>query len=368
MKPITLFSPYIPVSAARKIKEVIKSRWIGQGQIVDDFEQAISNKFEFPSVIAVQTNSAGISLALDLIGVGKGDEVITSSLVCTATTMPILWQHATPVFADIEKKSLNIDPDAIIQKITAKTRAIIVYHWGGYPCNMHKIAQIANLYKIPVIEDASDALGAIYKNNYIGTHSDFVIFSTQPTQILTTGEGGFMVIKNPDWAKRAKIKRWYGIDRLGRTPNTQGYYDFDIKDKGLGYHFTNLQASIGLVQLEIFDKQIKRKRQIASMYSEKLKNVPGLRLIKPPKSSHPSYQLFTILVENRDEFYKMLKNKKIESSIIHERNDKYSVFGEYKTLLTNLDRIENKYMVIPSYASMTDAQVEYVIKTIKNGW
>src|SRR3989338_1978691 len=187
MDKIVMFSPYLSKNAVSYAEEVMKSRWVGQGQRVNNFENKFKSIFKIPFSVAVNNVSSAIKIALDLIGVEPGDEVITTPQTCTWTNHPILEQYAKPVFADIQYGTGNMNPNDIEKRITKKTKAIIVAHWAGYPCNMDEMSKIAQKYNLKVIEEASDAIGAKYKNKTIGTISDFTCFSFQAIKQITSG-------------------------------------------------------------------------------------------------------------------------------------------------------------------------------------
>lgn len=350
------------------LEEVMKSRWIGQGQKVSGLEDKFKSMFKIPFAVAVNEVSSAIRLALDIAGVGPGDEVITTPQTCTLTNHPILEQYANPIFTDIQYLTGNIDPEAIEKKITDKTKAIICSHWAGYPCDLDEIHNIAKRHNLAVIEDASDALGAKYKNKFIGAYSDFTCFSLQAVKQITAGEGGILsALKKSDF-ESALRKRWYGIDRKNRKPNVEGYYDFDITERGYGYHMTNINAAIALANLEDHGEIKQRRKEIVAKYREELCRVDGVTLFDFSTDRESANELFTIHVRDRDRFCKAMSSKGIEVSVVHIRNDSYSIFGGLRKDLPNLDKFSKTNISIPLHNYLADEDVNYIIKTIKNGW
>ena len=201
----------------------------------------------------MNSGTSALRLALALIGVGPGDEVISTPYTMVATNTAILEQYAKPVFADIKYHSINIDPADIGHRISDRTKAIMCVHWGGYPCDMDEIHKIASDYKIPVIEDAAHALGASYKNKPIGTISEFTTFSFQAIKHLTTGDGGLLSVKSESKFKEGLRRRWFGIDRANRKKTFIEDPVDDIKEVGYKYHMNDIAATIGLEQLKYFD-------------------------------------------------------------------------------------------------------------------
>lgn len=367
-KHISLFHPAVSKRAIKEVAEVLRSKWIGQGGKIDEFEKDLSVAFHFPYIVCVNTSSSAIRLALSIGNVAPGDEVITTALTCTLTNHPILEQFAVPVFADIQENTGNIDPKDIESRITPKTKAILCTHWGGYPADLTELNELAKKYNLVFIEDASEALGSMYKSRYVGTISRFTAFSFQAIQLLTTGEGGALTVRNLHDYKKAKIKRWYGIDRENRKPSKTGYYDFDIEEVGYGYHLNNIAAAIGITNLKRIESRLNHHREIARKYTQELSKISGITLLSQSQDRESSYHFFTILVDHRNAFVAKMKEAHIEVSIVHARNDEYSVFGGKRKDLPNLDTFTSKYICLPTHQFIHLDDVEYIVNTIRSGW
>lgn len=367
-KKIVMFSPYLSKNAISYVEEIMKSRWIGQGQKVNDFENLFKSIFNIPFPVAVNNVSSAIKIALDIAEVNPGDEVITTAQTCTWTNHPILEQYAKPVFADIQYETGNINPNDIEKRITKKTRAIIIAHWAGYPCDMDEISEIAEKRNLPVIEDASDAIGAKYKNKAIGAISDFTCFSFQAVKQITAGEGGILTLLNKKDFESAVRRRWYGIDRVNRKSTIEGYYDFDVNERGYGYHMTNINAAIGLANLEEYKKINSRRKEIVKKYREAFQKINGITLPESKNDRGSANELFTMHVKNRKKFCKMMASKGIETSIVHMRNDAYSIFEGLRKDLPSLDRFSKTNISIPLHNNLTDDDVDFIISAIKKGW
>ena len=339
--------------------------WICQGTKVDAVEKKFSQQFDIPYCTTVYSGTAALHLALRLAGVGKNDEVITTPMTCTATNIPILYSESKAVFADIQAKSMNIDPVDIKRKITPKTKAIMVVHWAGYPCDMAEILAIAKEHNLKVIEDAAHALGARYQDKYIGAVADYTCFSFQAIKQVTTVDGGMLTMKNEDEYRRAKILRWYGIDREFKGDI---YWKYQIKEIGYKYHMNDVAATILDVQLDKLNEALSRRQQIVSQYLNGLKDVPGLTLLERKSDRESGNWLFTIQVEKRDDFQKKLADNEIESHMVHVRNDICPIFGGKRLDLPVMNRVEDKYISIPLHNHLTDDDIEKIIKTIKSGW
>jgi len=367
-KRVVMFHPVVSDESIEAVSRIMRDRWIGQGTAVDAFESALREHTGACQVVAVSTNSAAVRLALALSDVGPGSEVITTPLACTATNHPILEQFATPVFADIQAGTGTIDPRDVERRITERTRAIVCYDWGGYPCDLEELSVIAERHELALIEDASEALGATYKSTPVGGIAPFTVLSFQAINIVTTGEGGALCTRNDDTGQAARARRWYGIDRRGRRPNEIGYYDFDVISVGYGYHMTNMAAAMGVANLDRMDTLVARRRQIAAQYREAFRSFPGLRLSEEAPDRMSAYHSFTIHVDRRAEFCTALRGRGIETSIVHARNDEYSVFGGRRHDLPVLDQFTQSYIAIPCHPLLTDCEVDQVIESVRGGW
>jgi dTDP-4-amino-4,6-dideoxygalactose transaminase len=363
---IVLFHPHIPKNAIKNVSEVLRTRWIGQGPKVDEFEARFKLKFNF-SASAVSTGSGtdALHLAYLLAGIGSGDEVLTPLFTCTATNLPLLYIGAKPKFVDVDPTTMNICIRDMQKKISKSTKAIVLVHYGGLPCDMSEINEMADHYGIPVIEDAAHALGAKYDGKYIGDISPYTMFSFQAIKHLTTGDGGMLMLRDRSKLSRAQRLRWFGIDRSDKQ---RGIWENDIVDLGYKYQMTDLSAAIGLAGLEEYNETIDLRQNLYRRYKSNLKNCRSVTMVDDnnPKKVHAAW-MFTILVERRKELQEKLRQSRIESGQTHYRNDRYSIFddnGHYP----NMDAIDDKYLVLPLHTKMSVNDVDLICEVIKNGW
>lgn len=362
------FHTHISERAIELASEVLQSTFVSAGEVAGQFEDALSEKLGLVNPVSVNSGTSALHLALAIAGVGPGDEVILPAQTFVATGLVILTQGATPVFADIQYETGNIDPASIRAKITDKTKAIMPVHWGGYPCDMDEINSIAEEYNIAVIEDAAHALGATYKGKPIGSISRFTAFSFQAIKHLTTGDGGALCCLNDEDYYSTINRRWFGIDRAKGKKSILGAREFDIKEIGYKYHMNNIAAAIGLGNLEDFPEHLSRRRQIANIYHDSLHNVSGLKLLDYEEDRSSSYWLFTVLVENRIGFVNKLKEHNIPTSIVDFRIDKNTVFNKFRTRLPNQERFDEAQIAIPVHNGLSDDDVAHIINCIKMGW
>jgi perosamine synthetase len=364
---IVLFHPYIPKEAIEEVTDTLKTRWIGQGPKVEKLENILKDKFfNKHSAIAVGSGTDALHLSYILAGINKDDEVVTPVFTCTATNIPFLYSGAKVIFADIQKDTLNVDPKHIKELVNEKTKAIVCVHYGGLPCDMDEIQKIADEYKIPVIEDAAQALGATYKNKSIGSISDFTAFSFQAIKHITTGDGGMISIKDNSLEEKAKRLRWFGIDRSAKQ---MGTWENDIKEVGYKYQMTDIGAAVALGSMKHFDEILKFRQKLLQEYITGLKNVDGIKVIGADyKDREHAAWICTVMADKRIDLQRKLRDYNIESNQVHYRNDRYSIFGNRRKNLPNMDYMENKYLVLPLHSKMKLEDVNKICEVVKSGW
>lgn len=363
MSTIPLFKVHMPASVKDALWQTLSSGFVGQGPRVEDFEGILREYFSNQHVLTLNSGTSGLQLALRLANVGYGDEVITTAMTCTATNMPILAAGAKIVWADINPKTGNIDPQSIAKKITSKTKAIIMVHWGGYPCDIEEINNLARMHNLKVIEDGAHALGAEYKGSKIGVHSDFVMFSLQAIKHITTVDGGLLLCKNQEDYERGKLLRWYGIDR--NQPRKDFRCEEDIAEWGYKFHMNDVAATIGIEQMKYVDGILARQRHNAKTYDEAFKNINGVQVVPWEKDRASAFWLYTLHVKNRELFCKFLAENGIVSSQVHARNDKHTCFKPYQDdQLVNVTKFTETMMCIPVGWWLTAEQVEYIASKV----
>ena len=366
---IPLFYPNISSLGSKMVNETLSTRWIGQGPKVDLFEKKfrkfyLNNKLQ---AIAVGSGTDALHLAYLLADIKKGDEVLAPVFTCTATNLPLLYIGAKPVFVDIDPTTMNLNIEDIEKKITKKTKAIVCVDYGGVPNNYLKLISICKKNKIKLISDAAHSLGTKYLNKYACIYSDFTIFSFQAIKTLTTGDGGMLVIKNKELLAKAKRLRWFGIDR---TQKQLGIWENDIKELGYKYQMNDIAASLGLAGLKEINNIVKKRVLLFKEYEQNL-NHKYIKIIgqSETKEYKNSCWLITVLVEkNKKSLIKKLRRNGIEAAQVHYRNDRYSIFGKVKGKFDNMDKLEDKYLVLPLYPRMKLTDVKKICKIINSGW
>lgn len=364
---IPLFIPEIPGDAFEEVKDTLESRWIGQGPKVDKFEIEFNKLIDNPNEsIAVGSGTDALHLSYLLAGIKRGDEVLTPVFTCTATNIPLLYIGATPIFVDVDPKTLNIDVNHARKLISKRTKAIVCVHYAGFPCDMDALRELADEFHIPIIEDAAHAVGTKYKGRPVGSISEFTMFSFQAIKHITTGDGGLLTFKDSSLLEKAKRLRWFGIDRSAKQ---LGVWENDIKEIGYKYQMTDLGAAIGLASIKNFENTLSLRRSLLHRYYENLEGCRNLEILGMETDDilHAAW-LFTIRVKNRKKLQAKLLENGIESNQVHYRNDRYSIFTPTRLNLPNMNEIEDEYLVLPLHTKMNLGDVDKICRVLKSGW
>ncbi len=393
MKQIDLFKVFMADTAGSEVAKVLKSGYIGQGPKVEEFEAMLKQHFNHDLLVTLNSGTSALHMALHLLkkpvvsrkgfegvafyennwpGLEPGDEVLATALTCTASNWPILANGLKIKWVDIDPTTLNMDLDDLARKISPKTKAIILVHWGGYPNDLDKIKQIqenaARMYgfKPAVIEDGAHSLGSNYKGKPVGTHGNMTMYSLQAIKHINAVDGGVLLLPHNELYKRSKLVRWYGIDREGNRKDFR--CEADIEEWGFKFHMNDVCATVGMENMKHFDKIVSRHKENAAYYDKELKNVNGVTLLQRHTGHDSAFWIYSMLVENRDGFYKHMKDCGIIVSQVHERNDKHTCVQEYRSQLPALDATINKVVSIPVGWWVTDEEREHIVKCIKQGW
>ena len=363
MEQKVLFKVHMPKSVDKPLLEVLHSGFIGQGKKVDEFEKKLGEYFGNNKVLTLNAGTSGLHLALRLANVGYGDEVISTAMTCTATNMPILAAGAKIVWADVDPITGLIDSKSIESKITSKTKAIIMVHFGGIPCDIDAINRIAKKYNLKTIEDGAHAIGSEYKGSKVGNHSDFVMFSLQAIKHFTTIDGGLLLCKDQNDYKRGKLLRWYGIDRDAKRKEFR--CEEDIVEFGYKYHMNDISATIGIEQLKHIEEIVSKHVDNQEYYDVVLQDIKGVTVIRKPDVSKSSSWLYTLHIEKRDLFSEWMSEQGIMTSRVHERNDKHTAFKNSLCELPGLDAFNATQVSIPVGWWITIEDREYISSKIK---
>jgi len=363
---IVLFHPHVPTNAKKYVCDTLSSRWIGQGPKVDQFEKLFKDSFALTGTpISTGSGTDALHLAYLLASIQAGDEVVVPVFTCTATNIPLLYIGAKIVFVDVDPKTLNICPSDLRAKVTERTKAIVIVHYGGLPCDMDEIRQIAIEFNIPIIDDSAHALGAKYSGDHLGNLSEFTMYSFQAIKHVTTGDGGMLLVGDPTLVPKAKRLRWFGINREDKQ---RGIWENDITEVGYKYQMTDIAAALGIAGLEEFPQTLQLRKRLYNCYLEELSGAEGVNVVHDddPRKETAAW-LFTIIVDRRAELQIKLRSHGIESGQTHYRNDRYSIFGDTGEY-PQMDMIDEKYLILPLHTKMSEEDVHRVCNVIKTGW
>jgi dTDP-4-amino-4,6-dideoxygalactose transaminase len=391
-KEIPLFKVFMSEESIKRTEKTLRSGFIGQGPVVEEFESKLKDHFQHDYTLTLNSATSAEHLALHMLknptkyieghgvafaesnwpGIQPGDEILTTALTCTATNFPILANGFKIKWVDVDPETLNMDLDDLARKITSKTKAIFIVHWGGYPMDLDKLRFIQIQayrtfgFKPAIIEDCAHAMGSKYKGKLIGTHGNICTFSLQAIKHMTSGDGGILILPHQELYKRAKLLRWYGIDR--DTNRKDFRCEQDIPEWGFKFHMNDINASIALGNFNHFNEIINKHKENAKYYDFALQGMPGITLLKRHPERDSAFWIYSLLVERKDDFHRHMKEHGIICSQVHERNDIHSTVREFKTILPNLDKITPQLTSIPVGWWVSEEDREYIVETIKKGW
>lgn len=345
------------------VDEVLCSDYLTCGPKVREFEQALCQYTGATYCVAVSNATAGLHLAVLAIGLEKGDEGITSPITFLSSANCLCFAGATPVFADINPHTGNIDPDEIRRHITPRTKVLIPVHFTGQSCDMETIAGIAREYGLAVIEDAAHAIGSDYKESKVGScaYSDMTVFSFHPVKTITTGEGGAVTTNSRELYERLLALRAHGMHKDGAMAET---WEYEMRELGFNYRLTDIQAALGLSQLKKLESFKKRRREIVSYYNEHL----ALPHLEEAPYSNACFHIYPVLVRNRREFYFRARevglNLQVHYIPVHMQ-PYYEQFGYEYGQFPNAEAYYRHCISLPLYPLLTNADLEEIVCRIK---
>ena len=344
---IPLFKVFMPKGVEEELGQILHSGQLAYGEYSKKFEEKLRTFVGNPNLLTISGNS--VHFALKLIDIKEGDEVIASPMACLATNQPIAYCGAKIVWADIDPLTASLDPEDVRRKITPKTKAIIHYHWAGYPGYIDEINALAKEKGIRVIEDASESFGAEYKGNILGnTKTDIVCYSFTPVRLPNAIDGGGLAFKEESLFNKACLMRDYGIDRSSfRDAQGEISSTCDIFMPAEGCTMNNISGYVGYTQMDYLADLYNQQRENAMQWRAKLESKTDITFLKQREDVNPSYWAYTILSENRDHLIKEFRKEGFYASKMHLRNDYYSVFATGLENFRGLNEYSNKQLNLP---------------------
>jgi len=370
-----------PTIGEEEIEEVVRclrSGWITTGPLTAQFEKDFAVYVGAAHALAVSSATAGLHLAMLALGLEPGDEVVTSAMTWPATVNAILFAGGTPVFADVEAETLNLDVDAVVRKLGPRTRAILPVHFAGQPCDVDRLLSLAQPGRIAIVEDAAHAIGAELRGRRIGgLESEGAIFSFHPIKNITTAEGGMLTTGNAEVAERIRLLRFHGVERdawkaYGRTELPR----YDVVVPGLKYNLTDLQAALGVHQLRKLEGFVARRARLARRYDEALRDLAEVRpLSRVPYPHRHAHHLYAVLLAterltvDRDGFMAELQAAGVGVGLhftaAHELSYYRKRFGDFSADLPVATDVSHRILSLPLYPTLGDEDQEHVIDVIR---
>lgn len=372
---IPVFKPSIGEEEVEALREVLDSGWIGLGPRTEVFERKFAEYVGANWAIGTNSGTAALHLALKAFGVRTGDEVVLPSLTFISCAHAVLYCGAKPVFADVYEDTLTLDADDVQKKVTEKTKVIMPMHYGGHPCDMAPILEIAKDKGIIVIEDAAHACGAEYKGKKIGSIGDATCFSFHAVKNLTTGEGGMITTQREDIAEKLKKLRWLGISkgtwdryspsqRQSITSTPRWYYE--VEELGYKAHMSDIQAAIGIVQLSKLDKMNRRRKEIARIYDENFSKLEWIEVPTVRDYAKHAYHLYVIKVENRNDLISYMFQNGVATSVHYMPIHLHPFYRKFRAKIPVTENIWRKLVTLPMFPDLDDCDLERIVRIVKN--
>jgi perosamine synthetase len=341
------------------------------GPNIEKFETTVANQIGKKYAVAFNSGTSALHAVLLAYGLKQGDEVIVPSFTFIATANSVLFVGAKPVFADVETETCGLDPEDVQKKITSRTKALMPIHYGGLPCHIKELTEIAEDHKLLLIEDAAESLGANVDGKPTGSFGDAAMLSFCGNKVITTGEGGMIVTDEQDIYEKLKLVRSHG------RAETEDYFTsarkMDYVKLGYNWRMSNIIAAVGISQMRKLNKAISLRRKNAAYMSHRLSNIDGIKVPQSPPGYFHVYQMYTIEVNGgkngRDDIKNHLTDKGIMTKVyffpVHLTQFYRESFGFQKGALPVTEELSERVLTLPMYASMTTDEMNYVINTIK---
>ena len=354
------------------VVEVLRSDWITTGPRIAEFEEGVAATVGARHAVAFSSGTAALHGAAFAAGLEAGDEAITTPLTFCATANCILYQAATPVFADVRDDTLTIDPDEVARLVTSRTRAILPVDFGGHPADLDALLALAERHGLVVIEDAAHALGALYRRRPVGAISHMTVFSFHPVKHLTTGEGGMVTTDDANLARQLRLFRNHGIDSDARMRQEQGQWIYEMRVLGFNYRLTDVGCALGLAQLGRLGANLARRRAIAARYKAELADTPSLILPTVLPDAESAWHLYPVRVvepSNREAVFRALRAEGLGVNVHYQPVHRHPYYrdrfgyrgGEFPVAEAAYDRL----ISLPLFHGMTDQDVDDVVAAVR---
>lgn len=360
----------IDESDIEAVNVVLRSDWLTTGPKVAGFEKALGDYTGARHVVAVNSGTSGLDIAVGALNLPAGSEIITTPFTFVASSNAILYNNCKPVLADIDPKTYIIDPEQVRKKITPKTKAIIFVDYAGQPAEIEAMQAIAQEHKLALIEDAAHSLGAEYRGRRIGTQADMTVFSFHPVKHITTGEGGAVATENDGYHARLRALRNHGIDK---TPGERAGYQYDMQYLGRNYRITDFQCALGISQLQKLPRFLERREELVRLYQEALSGIPGLGLPYVRPEVRPAWHLYTILLDprySRDRVFQKMREAGIGVNVHYIPFYRFTYYRQHFNLRPEdypvTENIFSRILTLPLHPRMENGDIARVADALKS--
>lgn len=357
------------------VAEVLRSDWLTTGPKVPEFEAAFAEYVGAQYAVAVSNGTAALHAAMHALGIGPGDEVIVTPMTFAASANCVLYQGATPVFADVDPDTLLIDPAQVEAKITPRTKAIVTVDYTGQPCDYDALYAIAEHHGLAIVDDACHAVGGSYKGRAVGTLADLNTFSLHPVKHFTTGEGGLITTDNEALAQRMRVFRNHGITTDHRQRSESGGFFYEMVDLGYNYRITDFQCALGLSQLRKLPASVQKRQALATMYKAALDTIDYITPLQVRDEVSHAYHLYMVQFDldklnmSRAEVFKALRAENIGVNVhyipVHLHPYYRQTLGTHEGLCPVAEAAYERLVTLPMFPEMTEADVDDVVSAIQ---
>jgi dTDP-4-amino-4,6-dideoxygalactose transaminase len=352
-----------------EVRSAFEYGYFGLAYNVDEFETQVGKYIGAKHVVATNTGTSALHIAMDVLGLQPGDEVIVPSLTFVASFQAITSVGATPIPCDVDADTLCMDPKDVEKRITSKTKALMPIHYGGHPCDMDTLMGLKEKYGLRIIEDAAHAFGSTYKGSKIGSYGDITCLSFGSQKNITCGEGGAILSDDEDFDNLCRQKRLLGMDRKSHSSSSwkERSWMYDVPVQGYRYHMSNINAGIGLAQLKKVESFLARRREMCGKYDSALKNIPGIRFRKIDYSTiGPHIYVIRILDGRRDDLKKFLMERDIETGISFIPNHFHSFYKNENLILPETEQAFKEIISLPLHCGLSNADIELIIDGVQD--
>ncbi|MEK4136606.1 UDP-4-amino-4,6-dideoxy-N-acetyl-beta-L-altrosamine transaminase [Kurthia sp. FSL E2-0154] len=377
MKKRTDFLPYstqqISDEDIKTVIETLKSPYLTTGPKVSEFEKVVADYVGATYAVAFSNGTAALHAACYAAGITQGDEVITTPITFAASANCVRYMGGEVIFADIDEETYNLDPKEVEKKITSKTKAIIPVDFTGQPVDIDAFMEIGKKHNIVIIEDGAHSLGASYKKRKVGATADMTMFSFHPVKPITTGEGGMIVTNNRTYYEKLRLFRGHGITQTAYAKE-QGDWYYEMTDLGYNYRMTDIQAALGISQMNRLDEFIEKRQELANLYTEKINQLPTLKAPKQLANTQSGWHLYsaqldeTVLGKTRKEVFEDLRNANIGVHVHYIPvywHPYYQELGYKKGICPKAEQWYERALTLPLHPQMNEADVDFVLSYFK---